>query len=55
MKTYNIKEAAELLKIHPVTLTRKIKKKEIIVSRIGWKYIITEEQIQKYLNKQEIK
>lgn len=46
--TYTIKEAAELLKLHPKTVLRKIRQGDIEATRIGRQYRIARAQLEAF-------
>ena len=50
-KVYDLKEVCSILKISLQVLRRYIKKGEIKASKIGRKYVITEEALEEYLHK----
>lgn len=55
LKVYELKEVCELLKINLQVLRRYIKDGEIKASKIGRKYIITEESLRDFIKKNEVK
>jgi excisionase family DNA binding protein len=55
IKVYELKEVSELLKINIRVLRQYIKGGEIKASKIGRKYVITEESINDFVKKNEVK
>lgn len=52
MKTYDLTEAAELLKCNPETVREIVAAGEIIAARVGVAYVIMEEDLVDYLRRQ---
>lgn len=51
MKTYDLLETKEILKLKSVeTVRRYIRLKKLNASKIGRKYVVTEEDIKQFLN-----
>lgn len=50
MKTYTVEEATEILKVSVSTLRRWIREGKVKTSRIGRRYLITEEEINRLLS-----
>lgn len=55
LKVYELKEVCDLLKINLQVLRRYIKDGEIKASKIGRKYIITEESLKDFIKQNEVK
>lgn len=55
LKVYELKEICDLLKINLQVLRRYIKNGEIKASKIGRKYIITEESLKDFIKQNEVK
>ena len=55
LKVYELKEVCDLLKINLQVLRRYIKDSEIKASKIGRKYIITEESLKDFIKQNEVK
>ncbi len=53
-KYYTLKEASELLSLNPITLSNKINAGELEAFKTGRKYLISEEQIKQFLEKNKI-
>ena len=53
-KYYTLNQASELLHLNPITVTDKIKTGELEAFRTGRKYLISEEQIKQFLEKNKI-
>ncbi|MBN2738686.1 MAG: helix-turn-helix domain-containing protein [Spirochaetales bacterium] len=51
MKYYSVKEAADILKIHPKTLGRYIRDKEIQAGKIGKSWRIAETELKAYMDR----
>lgn len=49
LKVYNVKEVAELLKVTERYVRKIIKDGDLEAKKVARKYIITEEQLKKYL------
>lgn len=49
IKLYNTKEVAELLKVKPLTIRQYIMNKKLIAEPFGRTYIITEENLLKFI------
>lgn len=49
IKFYNTKEVAELLKVKPLTIRQYIMNKKLIAQPFGRTYIITEENLMKFI------
>jgi len=50
-KTYSINELAELFKVSTRTLQREISRGNLKASKVGRKYTVSQEALDKYLNK----
>lgn len=51
MKTYDLQEVKEILKLKSIeTVRRYVRQKKLGASKIGRKYVITEEDIKQFLN-----
>lgn len=55
MKVYNLKELAELLKMNIRTLQKYVREGKLKASKVGTHYIITEDNLKKFLEAQEVK
>ena len=55
MKVYDIKELSEMLKMNIRTLQRYVREGKLKVSKVGRKYIITEENLKEFLEATEVK
>ena len=55
MKVYDIKELSEMLKMNIRTLQRYVREGKLKVSKVGRKYIITEENLKELLEATEVK
>ena len=53
MQTYNLEEAAKILKIHPETLRKLCKSGELLASKCGRSWVIREESIAQHILKNE--
>ena len=53
-KYYTLTQASELLHLNPITLSDKIKAGELEAFKTGRKYLISEEQINKFLENNKI-
>jgi excisionase family DNA binding protein len=54
MKVYDIKELSEMLNISVRTLQRYVREGKLKVSKVGRKYIITEESLKEFLEASEL-
>jgi len=50
-KFYTVDEVAQILKINPMTVYRRIKEKEIEIYKVGRVFRISESSLQNYLKK----
>ena len=50
IKCYELQEAADILGVHYQTIRNLIKNGKIKAARIGRNYVITEKNLQKYIN-----
>lgn len=53
MKIYNTEDLAEILDLHVVTVRRMIKEGDIKGKKVGRKWIVTENQLQRYLEDEQ--
>jgi excisionase family DNA binding protein len=51
VKLYTVKEVAEMLKVHDITIIRMIKRGELNATKIANQYRIKEEELNKVINK----
>ena len=54
MKVYDLKELSEMLKMNRRTLQRYVREGKLKVSKVGRKYIITEDDIKAFLESQRV-
>ena len=50
IKCYELQEVADILGVHYQTIRNLIKNGKIMATRIGRNYMITEQNLQKYIN-----
>lgn len=55
MKVYDIEELSQMLKMNKRTLQRYVREGKLKVSKVGRKYIITEENLKEFLEANEVK
>lgn len=54
MKVYDLEELSEMLKMNRRTLQRYVREGKLKVSKVGRKYIVTEEDLKEFIESQRV-